>query len=259
MDLPTEFASPDLSILDAIDAIPSNINLSRISSIGEFLSAPRIVVPKRRAPVELQHGTALQLSSTIAPSAASNQGWVTVETVVIRLNTSLTPSGRFPAYWNESLPGRGEVRLGFDAAVCVQKYEPWVIEAYNTSTGSSFASRLVGKQNDSTSLSPSGIIQGARIDNIRYLNATGKSFVFSTVHNNSVDRFWEANDYQGHYSKGHCVPTPTVSPTVPPRTTILLISTYFADCFFHRRHWCSGICRTLARPVCRYPRTGRCG
>jgi len=39
MDLPTEFAKPDLSVLDANDTIPSNINLSTISSIGEFLSA----------------------------------------------------------------------------------------------------------------------------------------------------------------------------------------------------------------------------
>ena len=151
----------------------------------------------------------------------SDQGWTTVETVFIQLDTNFTPSGRFPAYWNESLPGRGEIRVGYDAAVCVQKYEPWVIEAYNTSTGSSFVLGVIGKGDGSTSLSPSGDVRGARIANTRYLNATGKDFVFSTVYNNSIDRFWEGNGYQNHYPLGHCVPTPTVGPIVPPRTTFL--------------------------------------
>ena len=90
-----------------------------------------------------------------------------------------------------------EVRLGFDAVVCVQKYDPWITEAYNTSTRSSFALRIVQEQNGSTSLSPSGSIQGAQIAGTRYLNATGKDFVFSMVHDGSVDRFGETNIYQG--------------------------------------------------------------
>jgi len=192
----------------------------QISTTQQFLtsvsSCPPLAffVPNPRATARLPHnGEGVRLHS-ITPQVADGQGWVTIETVFVQLNTSLTPSGRFPAYWTESLPKGVEVRLGYDAAVCLQKFEPWIIEAYNTSTGSSFALGIVGKQNDSTSLSPSGTIRGARMENTRYLNATGKDFVFSTVHNSSVDRFWEANDLQGHYSKGHCVPTPTVGPTV---------------------------------------------
>jgi len=37
MDLPTEFTNPDLNVLQANDTIPSNINSSTISYIGEFL------------------------------------------------------------------------------------------------------------------------------------------------------------------------------------------------------------------------------
>jgi len=164
--------------------------------------------------VRFPHGTALQLSSAIVPHVASNQEWVTVETVVIRLNTSLTPSGRFPAYLNESLPGLGEVMLGFDAAVCVQKYEPWIVEAYNTSTGSSFALRIVGKQDD-TSLSPSGTIRGAQMENTRYLNATGKDFVLFAAHNATVERFWEVNQIRDQIPDSYYTPTPTVGLTVP--------------------------------------------
>ena len=116
----------------------------------------------------------------------------------------------------------GNVRLGLDVAVCVQKYEPWIIEAYNASTGSSFALDVIGKQNDGTSLSPSGTIRGAKIENTRYLNATGKDFLFATAHNSSVIRFWEANGYQGEYPLGYYTPTPTVGPVVLPRTTSLL-------------------------------------
>ena len=39
MDLPTEFTKPDLSILLDNDTIPSTIDPSTISSIGEFLYA----------------------------------------------------------------------------------------------------------------------------------------------------------------------------------------------------------------------------
>ena len=160
--------------------------------------------------------TSLQLSSVIAPRVANDQGWVTVETAVIRLNTSLTPSGRFPVYSDLSLYWGG-VRLGLDAVVCVQKYEAWIVEAYNTSTGSSFALGVIEKQNDSTSLSPSGTIQGAQIENARSINATGKDLVFSVVHGAGVQRFWEANLYQGRLPEGHYTPTPTVGSTMPTR------------------------------------------
>jgi len=149
---------------------------------------------------------------------AGNQGWVTIETAVIRLDTSLTPSGRFPAYQNVSGFGEWGIMLGFDAAVCVQKYEPWIIEAYNTSAGSSFALWIAGGQNDSTSLSPSGIIQGPRIAGTRNVNATGKDYAFSRVHNASVDRFGESGLFQYGYPEGGFAPTPTVGSTVPPCT-----------------------------------------
>jgi len=100
---------------------------------------------------------------SITLHVAGDRGWETVETVLVQLDTSLAPSGRFPAYQNVSSPDEKEIRVGYDAAVCVQKYEPWIVEAYNTSTGSSFALGVVGKGDGSTSLPPSGDIRGARI------------------------------------------------------------------------------------------------
>ena len=159
------------------------------------------------------YGEGVRLHS-ITPHVGDDRGWITVETVFIQLDTSLTPSGRFPAYWNVSFPAPGpdkELKVGYDVAVCVQKYEPWIIKAYNTSTGSSFLLGVVGKGDGSTSQSPSGDIRGARIANPRYLSATGKDSLFSIVHGYGVIRFSEANKNDDTY----CVPTPTVGPIVP--------------------------------------------
>jgi len=174
------------------------------------------LVPNPRTTVKsADDGFPIQLHSATTPNVTSDQGWVTIETVVIRLDTNFTASGRFPVYWNnQSVPEGEELTVGYDAAVCVQKYEPWIIEAYNTSTRSSFALGIVEKQNGSASLPPSGIIQGAQIAGTRYLNATGKDLVFSTVHNTSATRFWEAGALWGGIPGGYYTPTPTVGPTV---------------------------------------------
>ena len=256
MDLPPQFAKPDLSGLDANDAIPSNINSSAISYIGEFLSAPpAFSVSNPSAPVETYGGGCINYNSA-SPDTTGNQGWTIVEAVSIRLRTDFTPSGRFPVYSNKLFPST-EIRVGFDAVVCLQKYEPWIIEAYNTSTGSSFALQIVGKGDDSTSLSPSGNIRGTRIANTRYLNATGKDIPFSAAYKKSVLRLVEA-DLNQSSSIVPDAPTPVVGPVVPSCTRFLLTSTYSTDYFLHRRHWASWIHRTLRRPVRHYPRTGQC-
>ena len=162
------------------------------------------------------------------------QGWTTVETVLIRLNTSFTPSGRFPVYYsNASLPDANGVatRIGYDAAVCVQKYEPWIIEAYNTSVGSPSALRIVEKEYAGTSSPPSGNIQGFPIADTRYLNTTGKNPAFFVAHDNSINQMVKDNGRDHYY-----VPSPTVGPVIPPRTFFLTLS-YSTGRFLHRRRW----------------------
>ena len=192
--------------------------------------------------------------NTTTPYMASNQGWTSVETVLVQLNSSFTPSGRFPVYSNSE----EKTGIGFDAAVCVQRYEPWVIEAYNASTGSPSALRVVGKGDDSNPLLPSGNIQGTRAVNTRYLNKTGKDGVFFSAHGNSLNRMLEVKLTQDEDWFGD-VPPPVVGPVVPLHsTTSLLTSTYFTGRVFWWRDWTSGICRTLPRTGCYCPRTGWC-
>jgi len=192
------------------------------------------------------------------PETTWDQGWTTVETVLLRLDTDSTPSGHFPVHWTNtfSTPSIVKVRTGYDAAVCVQKYEPWIIETYNTSIVSPSALRVVGKGNDSTSQLPSGIIRGTRIADNRNLNATGKNPVFIYAHENSLGGIMVTNN---DWIAGYYRPTPLVGLVVPRVTTFLLTSTNSTGHFFHQWHWTSGIHRTPSRPARNYPRTGRCG
>ena len=258
MDLPVRFTKLELGGLSTFDTIPSNIDLSTISYIGEFLSAPPALFASSPPPTVgfPDSGEGVSLHS-MPPERlpVDYQGWTTVETVFIRLNTSFTPSGHFPVYSNKSLPDANgtETRIGYDAAVCVQNYEPWIVEVYNTSYApapSAFALRIVGEGGIGTSLPPSGTIQGAPIEGIRSLSAMGKDIAFSIALTNGVDRMWEGANRGGDY-----VPSPTVGPAVLPRAIFLLNLTYFAGRFFHQWHWTSWIYRALPKPARHYPRT----
>ena len=209
----------------------------------------------------LWHSGQPALYDTIPLPADGDRGWTTVESVLVRFNTSLTPSGRYPVYSDQPLPyyDGPQKRIGYDAAVCIQKYEPWVIEAYNASTGSPSALRIVGKGNgSSTSLSPSGTIIGSPIANTRYLNTTGKGAVFTKSHDNSVSRMLRVNFEIGKGWDSY-VPPPLVGPVAPLPTTSRLTPTDPTGRLFHRRRWTSGIHRTLSESVRHHPRTSRRG
>jgi len=216
MDLPKELRTPDFKLLDANDTIPSNIDPSTISYLSEFLWPPPTFFASNRCTTVnwRDNGVAHSFHTRTILDAGSigDQGWTTVETVLIRLNTSFTPSGRFPVYSNESLPDAdgAETRIGYDAAVCVEKYEPWIIEAYNTSIGSPTALRIVERGDGITSLLPSGNIRGPPIANTRYLNTTGKNPAFFVAHDNSINHMVKDNGLDRFY-----VPSPTVGLVVP--------------------------------------------
>ena len=225
MDLPPEFTKPDLSAFLANDTIPSNINSSTISYVGEFLSAP--LPPSASDPCTAAQmpddGQTISLRSPyFSQDQAGNRGWTTVETVIIRLNNCCVPSSHFPVYSNKSafVSDWFEVTVGYDAAVCVQKYEPWIVETYNTSIVPPATFRIVEKGNGSNSSSPSGHIQGTPIANFGYLNATGKEFAFAGARANSIFPILESDDHMDiQYN-----PSLTVGPVVPLCTTVLLTS-----------------------------------
>ena len=222
MALPTQFTGPDLSALTLDDmTIPSNINPSKISYIGESLPptlASFVFDPCTTAEF-WGPDQGVYINTT---HYQSDQGWTTIETILLRYNTRYTPSGYFPVH--SDITG-----YGFDAAVCVQKYEPWVIETYNTSTGSPSTLRIIGKGDASTSLSPNGNIHGPRISSTRYLNTTGKENAFRLAELNGI-RMITGIEPDGQDS-AYFGPPPSVGPAMPhilyffePRPTPQVVS-----------------------------------
>ena len=238
LDLPTRFTTPGLGLPNQNDTIPSNINISTISYFGEFSSAPlTFLVPNPRTKVSSpDNNQAINHYSIIDPypPPAGNQGWTTVETVLVRLSTVAAPSGRFPVHFNLTVSKNpfGIAEMGYDAAVCVQKYEPWIIGAYNTSIAPPSALGIVERGGSSTWSLPSVHIQGAPVEGTRHLNATGKYTAFVVAHTNSILQLKRASQVSSAFFYPS---TSIVGPTVPSCTTSLLTSTSSTDQFFHRR------------------------
>ena len=232
MDLPASLTKPDLALLDQNDTIPSVIDSSKISYFSGFLIPSTTFLSNSRTAVQwANNGVAhsFHTRTILDTGGISDRGWTTVETVLIRLNNSLTPSGRFPVYSNQSDANGVETRIGYDAAICVEMYEPWIIEAYNTSVGSPTILRIVEKGYGKTPL-PSGKIQGYPIQNTtRYLNTTGKNPAFFVAHGNSVNQMVKDNGRDFYY-----VPSPTVGPlTVTLAQHDFLTLTFLTGGFFH--------------------------
>ena len=244
MELPTMVMNPDLNFLTlSNDTIPPNIDPATISVLGGFSSIPLSSFVSNPCTVAAwpDKGETISLDSLSIPVQEGD--WTTIETVLIRIATTQTPSGRFPVHLNRTF-GSSVLRIGYDAAVCVQKYEAWIIETYNTSITPPSALRVVGKGNTTNPLPPSGKIQGPPITNTRYLNITGKGATLLRAHENTVRQMNDDGDHNGGYTA-----TATVCPVVLQHIVFSLTSINSTGHFLHREHWRSGVHRTLSKPV----------
>lgn len=87
------------------------------------------------------------MSDKLVASGEDGAGFVTLENIFIRLNTTFAPDGSFSRLSDVSMPDvNGEPTfIGFDAAVCLELYEPWVVELYNSSVAYPNSLRIVEK------------------------------------------------------------------------------------------------------------------
>lgn len=104
-------------------------------------------------------------------------GWSMIETVLVRLNDTYTPNGTFPVYGDEGYNG---TRIGYDAAVCLELFEPYVVEVYNSTVGAPVSVIIVSKgKSVEDAPSQQGVsdeLKGDRIEDVdvaRELNSTG--------------------------------------------------------------------------------------
>ena len=68
-----------------------------------------------------------------------------MENILVRLNTSYAPNGTFAIKGDQSVPDEDghPTFIGYDAAVCLELYEPWVLEVYNSSVSFPSSMRIV--------------------------------------------------------------------------------------------------------------------
>jgi hypothetical protein len=65
------------------------------------------------------------------------RGWISLEQVLVRLNETYAPNGHFPVLSQKTMPDEdgNPTHIGYDALVCIQLFEPWIVEVYNSTTG----------------------------------------------------------------------------------------------------------------------------
>ena len=119
-------------------------------------------------------------------------GWATVEIISVRLNDTFAPNASFPLFGQVGLNASGvETHIGYDAAVCVEVFEPWIVESYNSSGLRPVSTRIVSKGNtiiDVDNPLATGK-RGTKLESVeRTLNSSEKFNAFQVAHDNSVNQ-----------------------------------------------------------------------
>jgi hypothetical protein len=88
--------------------------------------------------------------------------------------------------------------LGYDAAVCVETIEPWVVDAYNTTAGRATTFKIVGNGGLSTLPFDYGKRQGTPISVPlnSTLNSTGKFVPFAVAYDSSRNQILKVSLYK---------------------------------------------------------------
>ncbi|KAJ7590809.1 hypothetical protein C8J56DRAFT_1003458 [Mycena floridula] len=146
------------------------------------------------------NGVAHSFKSVPLTMGSEGFGWVSIESVLVRLNTSYTPNGIFSLLSSQALPtGDG---------ICLQLYEPYVLETF-IGDGSPYSTSIASKGKSIVDIDPgekntNGPRLGVPIMQ-RELNSTGLAGVFDTLHGNSINQILKDNGRDAFY-----VPSPTV-------------------------------------------------
>ncbi|KAG6915381.1 hypothetical protein DXG01_011753 [Tephrocybe rancida] len=143
------------------------------------------------------------------------KGWISIEEVLVRLNTSYTPNGSYARKSDQTVPDAqgNPTWIGYDAAICVELFEPWIVEVYNSTTGQPSTMRIVGPGNevhstDSPELEEKIIglpVSVTDPDTNRQLNSSRLADIYISTHGNSVNQILKDNGRDAYY-----VPSPTV-------------------------------------------------
>jgi hypothetical protein len=132
-------------------------------------------------------------------------GWTAALLAFIRLDTTYAPHGQFPVYaYNVSVPEFGSTvaRVGYDAVVCIEHYESWIVDTY-ISKGGPVTSILVDRRSYLSDLNSPGKLnhtsETVNKDDLnlatKNLTSTNKLVPFQVASNNSGFTIWKASTF----------------------------------------------------------------
>ncbi|KAF7301272.1 hypothetical protein MIND_00692000 [Mycena indigotica] len=95
------------------------------------------------------NGVAHSFKSTPISEGEDGAGFASIETLLVRLNTTYAPQGTFLTHSEVAVPDvhGANTFIGYDSAVCLELYEPYVLDTYNSTAGFPASMRIVNKGN----------------------------------------------------------------------------------------------------------------
>ena len=178
LPLPDDFKTPVLPILIPGDTLPPSVIEEEVAYTGTFvLCAGIYLFSADLAPATLPDNGVAHTSYSF--TGEWENGWLGIETVLIRLNSSYAgPNANLPVWNADPIDGASGVSIGYDAAVCLEMYEPWIVQIYNSSLGVSTTMAIVGKS-ATTDFETDYGNRGPHLDSYtRVLNSTGKELAY---------------------------------------------------------------------------------
>lgn len=118
--------------------------------------------------------------------------------MLVRLNETYTPEGKFPMYGDpvqiDAATGqsfRDSTRVGYDAAVCLEVYESWVVDTAWTDAAGPTSLGIKAKGSAARDAPAQlAVRKGGALgpDVAQALNSTDKFSAFLVAHDNSVNQ-----------------------------------------------------------------------
>ncbi|KAG8687284.1 hypothetical protein FRC08_012066 [Ceratobasidium sp. 394] len=150
-----------------------------------------------------QNGVAHSFMSIPASNGADGNGWLQIEIVLVRLNQAYAPNSTFSVHAQADVDYPSPV--GYDVAVCVEEFKPYMLDAYNNTAGSPTTLGLLHRGLDFDQLVNTPQMTTIK-DGVQWgINSTGKFAAFASAHDNSRNVMLKDNGRDFYY-----VPNPTL-------------------------------------------------